>query len=406
MRLRSVLLAAPLALGVAAVPSSALAPTATRANPCTVAFDAPKGDAATYYAPVNDPDVDVTRVTWEVGVSDVVVTARVATLGAGPAAAWGDLFRATVEDHATHTRVQFGYFRSAAGGGPVFEGGKVSTATSPVGYSWTAYPGGPTHVVADFDVAHSQVALRVPRADLERAFGKPAGTLMFTLFQVDTYLVDPAYNITMADYGQAGVNPGATYLDVGACDRWLAKRGVKAPPASPCVLDVVAETGDETSRTSDAVPTRDDGMDLARVTYRITRNDLVVTLRVARLTDRPLFGTGQGYVAVFANHSTVVQFGVTRDAVDGTRVRQYGGKSVAPLTAKAVFDAPRGLVTLTVPRAALATAYGLKDTKSLVLANPGANAFWTLDGESVSAADGASAAGRTLSFGACDKTLR
>jgi hypothetical protein len=409
VRLRPALLAAVVALGVAALPGAHAAPppVVTRANPCTLAYDSPAGDVKTYYAGPNDPDVDVTHVTWQVTATTLVVTAEVAALGDGPLAAWGDYFQAEVQDRASKTRVTYGYFRTPSGGGPTFAGGKVRGSGGPGGaYVWTAYPGGPTHLVADFDKAKSQVVLTIPRKDLEVAFGAPFGKLVLTVLGVNTFLMDASYDPVMADYGQATVDVSTTFLPVADCDRWIPK-GPRPTPAQPCLVDLVAETGNETSRTSDVVPTRDDSVDVAHVTYRLGRKDLVVTVRVARLTDRALFGTGQGYAAVFMNHGTSVQFGVTRDAVDGTKVRQYGGAAVAPLTVTAAFDAPRGVVTLTIPRVAVAAAFGVKDNRTLVLANPGATAFWTLNGDSAGTADGdANATGKTLSFASCDKTLR
>ncbi|HEU0131627.1 MAG TPA: hypothetical protein VFQ85_11630 [Mycobacteriales bacterium] len=405
MRLRPALLCAALALGAAAFPARAAAPA--RPDPCTVSYAAPTGDGPSYYAGPTDPDVDVTGVTWRVTATDVVVVARVAKLADRPAAAWGDEFEAVVDDRASGTRVSFGYFRSLSGGGPTFFGGKVPAAANPAGATWSAYPGGPTHLLADFDLARSQVTLTIPRTDLETAFGKRLNALSLTVLGVNTYLMDPAYDPVMADWGKAAVDPRVTTLNVAACDRWLAARGARAPAASPCAVSVVAVTGDETSRTSDVVPTRDDSVDVARVTYAVTAKDVVVTIRLARLTDRPLVGTGQGYHALFVNRGQVVRFGVTRDAASGTTVRQVGGRSIAPGVVRANVDTARSLVTLTVPRAALATAFLLKDTRSLVLSDPGAVAFWTANGESFATADGdAAARGRVLSFAACDRAAR
>jgi hypothetical protein len=404
--LRSLLAAACVAAGLLGVPAaSAAGPVAVRANPCSIAYDAPSGDAPLYYAVPNDPDLDVTHVSWTFGVTDVVVVAKVATLADGPLAAWGDEFDAVVYDRTTKQQVSFGYFRSRSGGGPTFGGGRVPYAKSPAGAGWSAYPGGATHLVADFDTKASTVTLTIPRADLEWAFGVPSSRLLLTGLGVNSYAMDPSYSATMADFGHAALDPQTAFFTVSDCDRWLAKRGVRAAPvATACGVDIVAETGDETSRTSDVTPTRDDDLDLARVTYRITATDLVVTIRVARLTDRPVVGTGQGYSARFLSHGDLVEFGVTRDAVDGVRMRQFAGKAVTPMTVKASFDAGTHRVVLTIPRAALATAYGLQDTRSLVIADMGATAFFTLNGQSASTADGdANATGRTLSFRACDK---
>jgi hypothetical protein len=414
VRLRSALPAALAGTAVAAallaVPAATAAtagPVPVRANPCSIAYDAPSGDAPTYYVAPSDPDLDVTRVTWTFGPADVVVTAKVAALGDGPVAAWGDEFDAVVYDRTTKQTVTFGYFRSRAGGGPVFAGGKVPQAKSPAGFGWSAYPGGTTHLLADFDKAASTVTLTVPRADLAAAYGVPLGRLVLTGLGVNSYEVDPSYSAAMADFGHAALDPQTTFLKVGDCDRWLAKRGVRAPAAATaCGVDVVAETGDETSRTSDVVPTRDDDLDLARVSYRVTASALVVSIRVARLTDRPLFGTGQGYSAKLLSHGDLVEFGVTRDAVDGVRVRQFAGRTVTPLTVTAAIDATGHRIVLTMPRAAVAAAYGLRDTRALVVADMAATSFWTVNGQSSSVANDAHATGRTLSFGACDKASR
>jgi hypothetical protein len=383
------------------VPFAHAAPAVARPSACALSYAAPAGDAPSLYAGPNDPDLDITGVSWVFGPTDVVVTAKVAALAAGPRAGWGDQFEAVVDDRASRTRVTFGYFRSPSGGGPVFYGGKVDPAASPSGVNWSAYPGGPTHLLADFDVARSQVVLSIPRADLERAFGTSLGKLSLTVLGVNSYATDASYDPVMADFGGAAVDPQAVAFKVADCDRWLARHGPRPAPASPCALDVVGETGDETSRTSDAVPTRDDSVDVARVSYRVTSKALLVTARVARLTDRPLFGTGTGYTVALAGPRTVASFGVTRDAVTGTTVRQYGGTTVANPTATAAFDPVRSLVTLTIPRADLAAAFGLKDTRSLVVANPAVTAFWTLDGSSVSTANDVTATGRTLKFATC-----
>jgi hypothetical protein len=410
-RVRSLVAAAVLASAAAgasvAVPAAqAAGPVPARPNACTLTYAAPAGDAPTFYVAPSDPDLDVTRVTWAFGPVDVVVTAQVAALGDRPVAAWGDRFDAVVYDRTTKQTVSFGYFRTLSGGGPTFGGGKVPNAKTPAGTGWSAYPGGTTHLVADFDRKASQVVLTVPRADLAAAFGVPTGRLVLTGLGVNSYAMDAAYSAYMADFGTAALDPQGSYLAVADCDRWLAKRGVRAPAASPCVVDVVAPTGDEASRTSDAVPTRDDSVDVARATFRLDPKNLVVTVRVARLTDRPLFGTGQGYAAAFQSHNAVVQFGVTRDAADGTKARQYAGRSVTPLPVTAAFDSARQTVTLTIPRTAIATALGLASTRSLVVADLGVTSFWTLDGQSVSPADGdAQAPGRTLSFAACDRSL-
>jgi hypothetical protein len=406
VRTRSALLAATLLAGVAALPAAHAATVVSRPDACTVGYAAPTGDAPVLYAVPNDADLDVTHVTWQVGPADVVVTAVVAKLADRPATAWGDEFDAVVTDRVTGQQVTFGYFRTPSGGGPVFYGGKVPQRKSAAGFAWNAYPGGPTQLVTDFDVARSQVVITIPRADLARAFGTTFGKLVLTGLGVNTYALDAAYDPMMSDFGKAALDPKAVALPAIDCDRWRAKRGPKPPAPSPCVVEFAALTGDETSRTSDVVPTRDDSVDVARVTYRLTAKDLLVTVRVSRLTDHPLFGTGQGYSALFAYRGAVAQFGVTRDAVDGTKVRQYGGTTVSPLTVVAAFDQLRQSITLTIPRAAVATAFGLKDTRALVVTSPAANAFWTLNGQSVSTADGdASAGGRTLSFPACDKSL-
>lgn len=405
-RVRSVLPAVCVAAGLLGVPvASAAGPVAVRANPCSIAYDAPSGDAPLYYAVPNDPDLDVTHVSWTFGVTDVVVVARVAALSDGPVGAWGDQFEGVVYDRTTKQQVSFGYFRSRSGGGPTFGGGKVPYAKSPAGVGWSAYPGGSTHLLADFDTKASTVTLTIPRADLERAFGVPSSRLLLTGLGVNSYAMDAAYSANMADFGHAALDPQTTFFKVSDCDSWLARRGVRAAPSvTSCGVDIVAETGDETSRTSDVVPTRDDDLDLARVTYRITARDLVVSIRVARLTDRPVFGTGQGYAVRFLSHGDLVSFGVTRDAVNGVHMRQFSGKSVPLDTVQASFDAAGHRVVLTMPRSAVAAAFGLANTRSLVVADMGAMAFWTLNGESSSTADGdAEATGKTLSFGACDK---
>jgi hypothetical protein len=401
MRLRPAVLCALVALGSAVSTGHAAAPAPSRPTPCTLSYAAPAGDAPSLYAGPNDPDLDVTGVSWSFGPSDVVVTAKVAALAAGPRAGWGDQFEAIVDDRASKTRVTFGYFRSPSGGGPVFHGGKVAPAASPAGMNWSAYPGGATHLVADFDTVRSQVVLSIPRADLEAAFGTSLSRLSLTVLGVNSYAMDASYDPMMADFGTAAVDTRTTSFRVAECDRWLGSHGPRSRPASACALDVVAETGDEISRTSDALPTRDDSVDVARVSYRVTSKALTVTARVARLTDRPLFGTGTGYTVALAGRGTVASFGVTRDAVTGVTVKQYGGKTVAHLTATAAFDPVRSLVTLTIPRADLAAAFGLKDARSLVVANPALTAFWTLDGTSVATANDATAPGRTLKFAAC-----
>ena len=409
VRLRPLLLSAALLAGSVALPAlpAARAAAMSRPDACTLSFDAPTGDAPVFYVAPSDPDLDVTHVTWQVGPADVVVTARIGVLGDRPAAAWGDEFEAMVEDKVTGRRVSFGYFRTPSGGGPVFHGGTVRPPSAPAGYVWTAYPGGKTHVVADFDRARSEVVLTIPRDDLAVAFGVPFHKVVLTLFAVNTYAMDATYDPAMADFGHANLDPKTTSLAVADCDRWRTKRGPKAAAASPCALDLVAVTGDEASRTSDVVPTRDDSVDVARVSYQLTPSALLVTIRVARLTERPLFGTGRGYTATFGYKGAVVQFGVTLDAVDGTKARQYGGTTVTPLALTAVFDSARSTVTLGIPRAAVATAFGLKDTKSLLVVNPGATAFWTTNGTSAATADSdAVAQGRTLSFSACDKALK
>ena len=393
---RPALLCALAASGALALPAAQAAPAVSRPDACTLAYDAPAGDAPALYAGPNDPDLDVTRVTWRFGAAEVVVTAKVAKLAAAPAVGWGDEFDAVLDDRRSGTRVTFGYFRTATGGGPVFHGGKVSPAASPAGTTWSAYPGGDSHVVADFDTARSQVVLTIPRADLEAAFGTALGGLSLTVLGVNTYAMDATYDPVMADFGHAAVDTRTTAFRVAACDRTLPR----PPKPARCALDLTDTTGDETSRTSDVVPTRDDSVDVARVSYRVTPKALVVALRVARLTERPLVGTGQGYAVSLVNRGTVASFGVTRDAVDGTKVRQYGGRTVA-VTATAAVDAARNSVTLTIPRADLAAAFGLKDTRSLVVSDPVVSAFWTIDGSSVSTADDALAKGRTLKFAGC-----
>jgi hypothetical protein len=406
MRLRPAVLAACVLTGVAVLPA-ARASVVSRPDPCTLSYDAPSGDAPVMYVAPSDPDLDVTHVTWQVGVTDVVVTAKMAGLAGRPTAAWGDQFAAVLDDKAGGGRASFGYFRTPSGGGPVYFGPKAPQAAAPGGYAWTAYPGGVTHLVADFDVARSQVVLTIPRADLSAAFGKSFSSMTLTVLGVDTYAMDAAYNQVMADFGHAATDPRVTSFSVAACDRWLARRHARAAAPGPCGVDVVAATGDETSRTSDVAPTRDDSVDVARVSYRLSAKDLTVTIRVARLTDRPLVGTGQGYVAAFAYRNAVAQFGVTRDAVDGTKVRQFAGTTVTPLTVQAAFDPLRSTVTLVIPRAAVAAAFGLTDSRALVIGSPGATSFWTVDGQSVSSADtDAVAAGRTLSFAACDRALK
>jgi hypothetical protein len=401
LRLAVALAALAALAALPAIPARAATPVPARPDPCTVSFAAGSDDAsALYVGPTSDPDLDVTGVTWRFTTTDVVVEARVNELADRPATGWGDEFAATIEDRPSGTAVSFGYFRTPYGGGPTFTGGRYRAA-SPAGIDWTAYPGGPTHLVADYDLARSTVRLTIPRGDLELAFGKRLDKVVPSLLAVDTYLVDPTYARTRADWGKAGLDRRISTVNVGACDRWLARHGAR-PAVSKCALTIVAPTGDETSRTSDVVPTRDDSVDVARVTYTVTAKDVVVAIRVARLTERPLFGTGQGYVATFANRGTVVQFGVVRDVVTGTVVRQYGGKPAA--TAGAHVDGARSLVRLTVPRSALAKAFGVSSSRSLVFANPGAATFWTVNGESAAAADGdAAAKGRVLSLAACDK---
>jgi hypothetical protein len=405
VRARPVLIAALLltaALRPTAFAGGAVTTTNTvQRNPCTVTYDQPAGDSSAVdlgQSQPYEPALDVTHLEWRVTSSVVVVVATMPGLGEAPAQSGvGDAFEATMGDGTK--QVVFGYFRSRVqGGGPYLFGPahpQQTSASDPMAKT-DEMPVVDTSLLADFDISHHTLTLTLPRADLSTVLGSSstgfvARTLIFSSFS----RLAPGFRQS-ADNG--GLQNPAAKLDISACDRWLVKNGPRKSAPSPCELSFVSHTGDEESPSGTAAPLRPDDVDVASFSYRVTKTDLVVSARVARLTTVPTVGTGRGFTVLLVDQGTQKRISVVQDTRTGLTMSGDVPGSTATV------DDARDTVTFTIPRAGLTKAFG---RTSLVLADPAVSSFLTVNGSSLRAGDTeAFTVGPRLSLASCDSALR
>ena len=174
---------------------------------------------------------------------------------------------------------------------------------------------------------------------------------------------------------------------------------------------MATETGDEEGPVpgSDgtAADVREDSLDVTHVRYALTPTNLVTTLSIARLTDAPVLGTGQGYASLFTVGDQITLLGAYRDSQSGPgTIALLGGNGMkATPHVQVSYDKARNTVTLTVSRRELLAGLGRTSSSGLVLAGLGAQSDDRLNGSGLYSADSFVDHQSALSFRACDKAL-
>lgn len=404
-------LALAVAASVVAVPLAHAAPTSAPRTPsqCVVTLTSPAGNASVLSEVDSNPpagpgsvdDVDVRSATITVSRTAIVATITVTKLAAdSPASAtpgygWGDEFDLVgtfpVKAGTATSVANFaeGYLRTQNGGGPVMVANGVSTPVPPSGR--------PSGVQPTYDVAHNQVTLTVPRADLDRALGTPTAKLTLTSIGVTTGLNANQLGTTRIGDGVTSAKP----FSFAACDRALAP--VKA---NPCVVNLPGQTGDEESISGTDVQTRDDNLDVTGATMTIGKSDVTVLGHIARITNQSVDSVGGEYFFAFTNgrddHKGFF-YEALLDPVAGDKLVDPSGAS-RPAPA-GTFDMVASTVFLRVSRADLAKVLGVS-AKKLYVAAPDFGTIRIVNGTEVGAdvTDGAGIP-TMVSFAACDSYL-